>query len=140
MENPMSIAIQEEHLELARVARSFLADHGARAANRAQLEAKQESLPPFWKPLIELGWTGLHLPEAFGGAGFGLLELAVVVEELGFAVAPGPSCPPSGPRRSRCLQRRCAQRSAARARVGRRDRGRRTRGIARPRRRQRGER
>jgi len=89
----MSIAIQEEHLELARVARSFLADHGARAANRAQLEAKQETLPPFWKPLIELGWTGLHLPESCGGAGFGLLELAVVVEELGYAVAPGPFLP-----------------------------------------------
>jgi alkylation response protein AidB-like acyl-CoA dehydrogenase len=89
----MPIAIREEHLELARVVRSFLADHGARAANRAQLEAKQETLPPFWKPLIELGWTGLHLPEAYGGGGFGLLELAVVVEELGYAAAPGPFLP-----------------------------------------------
>jgi alkylation response protein AidB-like acyl-CoA dehydrogenase len=89
----MTLAIQEEHLELARVARAFLADHGARAANRAQLEAKQETLPPFWKPLTDLGWTGLHLPETYGGAGFGLLELAIVVEELGYAVAPGPFLP-----------------------------------------------
>jgi alkylation response protein AidB-like acyl-CoA dehydrogenase len=89
----MPIAISDEHLELARVVRAFLADNGARAANRAQLEAKQETLPPFWKALSELGWTGLHLPEAFGGEGFGLPELAIVVEELGYAVAPGPFLP-----------------------------------------------
>ncbi|MBM4385187.1 MAG: acyl-CoA dehydrogenase [Deltaproteobacteria bacterium] len=89
----MPIAISEEHLELARVARTFLADNGARAANRAQLEAKQESLPPFWKPLAELGWTGLHLSESYGGSGFGLQELAVVLEEMGYAVAPGPFLP-----------------------------------------------
>ncbi|TMA33868.1 MAG: acyl-CoA dehydrogenase family protein, partial [Deltaproteobacteria bacterium] len=89
----MSIAITEEHQELARVARAFLADSGARAATRARLEAPEESLPPFWKPLCELGWTGLHLPEAVGGQGFGLPELAVVIEELGYAVAPGPFLP-----------------------------------------------
>ena len=43
----MSIAITEEHQELARVARAFLADSGARAATRARLEAPEESLPPF---------------------------------------------------------------------------------------------
>src|SRR6185503_1020123 len=89
----MAIAITEEHQELARVARTFLSDHGARAASRALLEAPDEALPPFWKPLCELGWTGLHLPEEFGGVGFGLPELVVVVEELGHALAPGPFLP-----------------------------------------------
>ena len=89
----MAIAITEEHLELARVARAFLTDNGARAAARALLEAPEEVLPAFWKQLCELGWTGLHLPEAFGGQGFGLPELVVVIEELGHAVAPGPFLP-----------------------------------------------
>ncbi len=89
----MAIAISEEHQELARVARAFLTDHGARAAARALLEAPEEALPSFWKPLCELGWSGLHLPEAWGGQGFGLPELAVVIEEFGRAVAPGPFLP-----------------------------------------------
>ena len=85
----MAIAITEEHQELARVARSFLANNDARSASRALLEAPEEGLPAFWKELSELGWTGLHLSEEYGGQGFGLTELAVVVEAQGFAVAPG---------------------------------------------------
>jgi alkylation response protein AidB-like acyl-CoA dehydrogenase len=89
----MAIAIKDEHQELARVARAFLTDNGARAAARSMLEASEEKLPSFWKQLCELGWTGLHLPETCGGQGFGLPELAVVLEELGHAVAPGPFLP-----------------------------------------------
>ena len=48
---------------------------------------------PIWPALAELGWLGLHLPESYGGSGFGLPELVVVVEELGCAVAPGPFVP-----------------------------------------------
>ena len=58
----MSLAITEDHRALAEVARSFLSQHGARAAARAQLEAESESLPGFWKELTGLGWLGLHLP------------------------------------------------------------------------------
>ncbi|MFN8027835.1 MAG: acyl-CoA dehydrogenase family protein [Acidimicrobiia bacterium] len=42
---------------------------------------------------MELGWLGLHLPEAHGGSGFGLEELVVVVEQLGREVTPGPFVP-----------------------------------------------
>ena len=43
--------------------------------------------------MADLGWLGLHLPEAHGGSGFGLAELVVVVEALGAAIAPGPFLP-----------------------------------------------
>ena len=89
----MSIALSDEHQELARVARSFLTEHDARAASRAMLEAPEDRLPAFWKEMAELGWLGLHVDEAHGGQGFGLPELAVVLEELGHAVAPGPFLP-----------------------------------------------
>ncbi|MCU1344143.1 MAG: Acyl-CoA dehydrogenase [Acidimicrobiia bacterium] len=89
----MTIALIDEHRALADVARSFLTERGATAAARATLEAPSEVLPPFWKELCDLGWTGLHLPEAYGGQGYGLFELAIVVEELGRAVAPGPFLP-----------------------------------------------
>ena len=89
----MALAISDEHLELAGVAAGFLERTGARAASRALLDAPEETLPAFWTELAELGWLGLHVPEEHGGSGFGLAELAVVVEALGAAVAPGPFLP-----------------------------------------------
>ena len=89
----MSIAITDEHRELAETVSDFLSARGARAANRALLEAGREELPAFWRELGELGWLGVHLPEEHGGSGFGLPELVIVAEEMGRAVAPGPFIP-----------------------------------------------
>ena len=89
----MSIAITDDHRALAETASAFLGKHGARGAARALLEAESDPLPAFWGDLSDLGWTGLHLPEEYGGSGFGLPELVVVVEELGRNVAPGPFVP-----------------------------------------------
>ena len=73
----MSIALTEEHQELARVARSFLEAHAARAEARELLDAPSDRLPSFWKEMAELGWMGLHVDEADGGQGFGLTELSI---------------------------------------------------------------
>ncbi|HEX4778813.1 MAG TPA: acyl-CoA dehydrogenase, partial [Acidimicrobiia bacterium] len=89
----MSIAITDDHRALAETASDFLRKHDSRGAARALLEAGDEGLPPFWGELRRLGWLGLHLPEQYGGSGFGIPEVAVVVEELGRAVAPGPFVP-----------------------------------------------
>jgi alkylation response protein AidB-like acyl-CoA dehydrogenase len=89
----MGIAIGREHRELAGVARSFLADQQALGQHRAMLDAPEDELPGLWKQIRDLGWLGLHLPEGVGGSGYGLRELAVVVEELGRVVAPGPFLP-----------------------------------------------
>ena len=43
--------------------------------------------------MADLGWLGIHLPEEYGGSGAGLLELVVVLDELGRQVAPGPFLP-----------------------------------------------
>jgi alkylation response protein AidB-like acyl-CoA dehydrogenase len=89
----MPIALTDEHRQLAQIADDFLANRGALAASRALLDATSEPLPPFWDELVSIGWLGLHLPEQYGGSGYGLAELAVVVEALGAAVAPGPFLP-----------------------------------------------
>ncbi|CQD20716.1 putative acyl-CoA dehydrogenase [Mycobacterium europaeum] len=89
----MGIALTDDHRELAEVARGFLTSQKARWAARSLLDAAEESRPPFWQNLVELGWLGLHIDEEHGGSGFGLPELVVVVEELGRAVAPGPFVP-----------------------------------------------
>jgi 3-oxochol-4-en-24-oyl-CoA dehydrogenase len=89
----MPIALTDEHRELAEVATGFLTSRDARAASRALLDADKEALPPFWDELVSMGWLGLHLPEQHGGSGYGLMELAVVLEALGAAAAPGPFLP-----------------------------------------------
>lgn len=89
----MGIALTDDHRELAEVARGFLTSQKARWAARSLLDATDEPRPGFWPNLVELGWLGLHIDEEYGGSGFGLPELAVVVEELGRAVAPGPFVP-----------------------------------------------
>jgi alkylation response protein AidB-like acyl-CoA dehydrogenase len=43
-----------------------------------------------WREMAELGWPGLALPEEWGGQGLGTVELAVLFEEMGYALAPSP--------------------------------------------------
>src|SRR5215469_13597012 len=89
----MPIAITDDHRDLAKTASDFLSKNGARGAARALLEAQTEPLPGFWAGMGNIGWLGLHIPEKYGGSGFGLPELVIVIEELGRAVAPGPFVP-----------------------------------------------
>ena len=89
----MGIALTDDHRELADVARGFLTSQKARWAARSLLDAADEGRPPFWHDLVELGWLGLHVDEEYGGSGYGLPELVVVIDELGRAVAPGPFVP-----------------------------------------------
>jgi alkylation response protein AidB-like acyl-CoA dehydrogenase len=89
----MGIALTDDHRELAEVARGFLTAQKARWAARSLLDAPDEARPEFWHDLVELGWLGLHIDEEYGGSGYGLPELVVVIEELGRAVAPGPFVP-----------------------------------------------
>jgi len=89
----MSIALTDDHRELGNVARSFLTAQKARLVARELLDSDAEGRPPFWSDLAELGWLGLHVDEKYGGSGFGLPELVVVIDELGRAAAPGPFVP-----------------------------------------------
>ena len=89
----MSIAITEDHRTLAATATDVLAKHDALGSARALLAGADESLPAFWDDVAALGWLGLHVPEEHGGSGYGIEELAVVVEQLGRTVTPGPFVP-----------------------------------------------
>ena len=89
----MSIAITEDHRLLAATAADLLAKHDALSSARALLDGADETLPAFWDDLAALGWLGLHVPEEHGGSGFGIEELAIVVEQLGRTLTPGPFVP-----------------------------------------------
>ncbi len=86
----MPIGIGEDHEELRRTVRRWVETRCPPEVPRALLDAPSESLPVFWDELAGQGWLGIHVAEEYGGQGFGLVELAVVVEELARAAAPGP--------------------------------------------------
>jgi alkylation response protein AidB-like acyl-CoA dehydrogenase len=46
--------------------------------------------PALWQTLVDLGWTGLLIPETHGGTGSGLLEMCIVAEQMGRIPLPGP--------------------------------------------------
>ncbi len=89
----MPIAITDDHQELGASVRGVLASHKTLQAARSLLESEDEPRPSYWVEMAQLGWLGIHLPEQYGGSGAGLLELAVVLDELGRSVAPGPFLP-----------------------------------------------
>ena len=88
-----SLGLDRDHLDLRDSVRTILERHVGDTVVRNAVEAKTEELPPFWGELADQGLLGLHLPEEVGGAGCTLLETAVVVEELGRGLAPGPHLP-----------------------------------------------
>ncbi|MGO8873077.1 MAG: acyl-CoA dehydrogenase [Acidimicrobiales bacterium] len=89
----MPIALSDEHEEQRRSAKRWLAAHCPPSVPRALLDAEVEDLQPVWKELAAQRWLGIHLPEELGGEGFGLFELAVLLEETGWALTPGPLLP-----------------------------------------------
>jgi len=89
------IAVTEEHESLRRTAERWLQTHCPPEEPRAVAESPSPGpdLPAVWEKMAAQGWLGLHLPEASGGEGFTLAEVAVVLEELGHALFPGPVLP-----------------------------------------------
>ncbi len=88
-----TFGVSTEHRELHATARRWVDTHAPLALARSALDGDPASPPAFWDGLVERGWMGLAVSEAHGGEGFGLLEMAVVLEELGRAVVPGPFLP-----------------------------------------------
>jgi alkylation response protein AidB-like acyl-CoA dehydrogenase len=86
----MQFAFTDEQESLRREARAFLAEHfpAERVAELADSEPGWD--PGSWRRLAELGWLGVSVPEEHGGAGLGFVEEAVLLEELGRALYPGP--------------------------------------------------
>jgi 3-oxochol-4-en-24-oyl-CoA dehydrogenase len=89
----MPIALTDEHRDLAAVVRDFAQREELLRRAREYLDVREEKLPTFWGNLASTGWLGLHVPEQYGGSGYGLPEVAVIAEEFGRWVAPGPFLP-----------------------------------------------
>jgi alkylation response protein AidB-like acyl-CoA dehydrogenase len=70
--------------------RRYLADRAPIPWVRAMLDDPRGTTDAVWRGLADLGVLALLVPEADGGAGMGMVDAAVVLEELGRAVHPGP--------------------------------------------------
>jgi 3-oxochol-4-en-24-oyl-CoA dehydrogenase len=88
-----ALAITEEHTDLADSAFGQLNRLNSRAAARATLEDGAVHPSEVWSAGKDLGWHGLAIAEEHGGSGFGLAELAVVLEAQGRELSPGPFLP-----------------------------------------------
>ncbi|MEI7913907.1 MAG: acyl-CoA dehydrogenase [Mycobacteriaceae bacterium] len=89
----MPIAIEPEHIELAKSVTSLLERMVPSEVLHASLETPVQNPPVYWQSAAEQGLHGLHLAESVDGQGAGLLELAVVIAAFGYAAAPGPFVP-----------------------------------------------
>jgi alkylation response protein AidB-like acyl-CoA dehydrogenase len=85
----MDFDLTEDQREIKNVARELLAARSPFAKVREAAEAGRYD-DALWKEIVALGWPGIAVAEQYGGQGLGAIELAVLLEELGYACAATP--------------------------------------------------
>jgi alkylation response protein AidB-like acyl-CoA dehydrogenase len=86
----MYFDLNDEQQAIKATARDFLAARYKSERIRELAESEHGFEQSDWDEMAELGWPGLALPEEWGGQGLGMVELAVLFEEMGYALAPSP--------------------------------------------------
>jgi len=86
----MDFSFTEEQEMLRKSARDFLSTECPKDLVRAMVKDEKGYTPDLWAKMAELGWTGLIIPEEYGGIGGNFLDIAALVEEMGRACLPGP--------------------------------------------------
>jgi alkylation response protein AidB-like acyl-CoA dehydrogenase len=82
--------LTDEQEAIRSTARDFLASRFKSDRMREIAGSADGTDEQGWKEMAELGWAGLALPEEWGGQGLGIVDLAVLFEEMGYALAPSP--------------------------------------------------
>jgi alkylation response protein AidB-like acyl-CoA dehydrogenase len=85
----MDFDLTEDQKQIKNVARELLAARSPLAKVREAAEAAAYD-PALWSEIVALGWPGIAVAEEYGGQGLGAVELAVLLEELGYACAATP--------------------------------------------------
>jgi alkylation response protein AidB-like acyl-CoA dehydrogenase len=86
----MYFDLNDEQQQIKRTAHEFLEARYKPERIRELIETDEGFEQSDWDEMAELGWPGLALPEEHGGQGLGIVELAAVFEEMGYALAPSP--------------------------------------------------
>ena len=71
-------------------ARDFLEKECPKKLVRDMMDDEAGYSPELWRKMADLGWQALAIPEEYEGMGTGFLDLAVLLEEMGRALVPGP--------------------------------------------------
>ncbi len=85
----MNFDFTDDQQAIKSTAREFLASR-FKAEKLRQLAEAGEYDDGIWAEMCELGWPGIFIGEEHGGQELGVLELAILSEELGYALAPAP--------------------------------------------------
>src|SRR5213075_1225911 len=85
----MNFGLTDEQREIQSIAREFLADRFKPEVVRELAESRSYD-DDLWRQIAELGWPGIAVAEADGGQGLGIVELALIAEQAGYALAPTP--------------------------------------------------
>ena len=86
----MDPRLSEEQEILRKSARDFLTEKCPKSLVKEMEKDEKGYSPELWKEMADLGWMGLAFPEKYGGGGMSFLDLAVLLEEMGRALFPGP--------------------------------------------------
>jgi alkylation response protein AidB-like acyl-CoA dehydrogenase len=86
----MNFGFNEEQELLRSTARKFFDNECSSETVRKLMDSPEGMTPDLWKKLAEQGWLGLIVPDEHGGMGLGIVDLVVLMEEMGRAVVPGP--------------------------------------------------
>lgn len=86
----MELELTEEQKILQKSAADFLKKECPKELVRRLEETEEKHSPELWRKMAELGWMGLHLPEEYGGTDWSFLHMAVLLEEMGYNICPGP--------------------------------------------------
>jgi alkylation response protein AidB-like acyl-CoA dehydrogenase len=85
----MNFDFSDDQQAIKRTAKDLLADRFKLERVRELAEAGTYD-DDAWKELCELGWAGIFIDEQYGGQGLGIVELIILMEELGYTLAPVP--------------------------------------------------
>ncbi len=86
----MDFAFSDEQQEIKSTARDFLASRFKPEKVRELAESGQPYDDDLWSQVAGLGWPGIAIEEEYGGLGLGVIELVILLEEMGYALAPSP--------------------------------------------------
>jgi len=86
----MEFTFSDEQDQLRQAVRSFLDDQAPMSFVRSMLDDDRGTTDDVWRQVVDLGWTGVLVPESFGGLGLGLVDVVVLMEEMGRSLFPGP--------------------------------------------------
>ena len=86
----MQFGLTETQQTLKNTVRKFLAAECPMAEVRRLMDTDTAHDAALWRKMADQGWTGMLIPEQYGGFGMGMVEMAATLEEMGRALLPGP--------------------------------------------------